>query len=654
MPINASLASKSLNLYNQNRYPLKSKPYMALPLGSVIPKGWLDQQLNRMRDGMTGRLDMMYKDVLGPRNGWLGGDGDVWERGPYWLDGLVPLAYILNDKNLIEKTKPWIEWTINSQTEEGYFGPKCLGTFPLPEAGLQRDKAGDWWPRMVMLKVLQQYYSATDDQRVIGLMQRYFRYQLNQLPKTPLDHWSWWAEQRGGDNLAIVYWLYNITADNFLLELAELIHTQTFNWTDTFLKTNKISELYSFHGVNIAQGLKEPVVYYQQSHGLKYLEAVKKALIDLELFHGQPQGVFGADELLHGNSPAQGSELCLAVELMFSLETMMSITADVSFMDHLERIAFNALPAQSTDDYMSRQYYQQANQVIVSRTERNFVTSHGHTDLCFGVLTGYPCCTVNMHQGWPKLVQSLWQATADNGLAALVYSASEVTAKVANGITVTFFEETNYPFEEIIRFRLKAGESVAFPLHLRVPGWCNKGTVTINGIKWIESEGNKIVKIERSWDDGDIVTLEIPMKISTKGWHEGAVSVERGPLVYALKINEDWKKVENNDKHGPYSEVHPASPWNYGLMVESLKRLEISQAFIIKPFDLKYPWNIENTPVALKLQGKRLAEWELYLGSAGPLPDGRQPNLSSVDEEEITLIPYGCTKLRITEFPLIM
>lgn len=653
MPSNASAALQALNYYGQNRYPLKAKPYMALPLGSVVPTGWLGEQLKLMRNGLAGHLDTIYPEVLGERNGWLGGDGDVWERGPYWLDGLVPLAYILKDEELLRKIQPWIEWTLNSQSEDGYFGPRSADDSPSPEDGLQRDKAGDWWPRMVMLKVLQQYYEASNDQRVIALMEKYFRYQLNELPRTPLNHWSWWGQQRGGDNLAVVYWLYNITREQFLLDLAELIHQQTFNWTETFLKSDKVSELYSFHGVNIAQGLKAPVIYYQQHPDIKYIEAVKKALQDLELFHGQPQGVFAADELIHGRNPTQGSELCLAVELMFSLESMVAITGEVSFMDRLEKIAFNALPAQSTDDYTGRQYYQQANQVMVSRTERNFITAHGHTDLCFGVLSGYPCCTVNMHQGWPKLVGSLWQATDDNGLAALVYAASEVTAKVAEGVTVQFFEETNYPFEETIRFRFKAAQPVFFPFHLRIPAWCTQATIQINGIKWKEAGGNQVIKIERLWTDGDIITLALPMHVSTKSWQEGAISVERGPLVYALRIGENWKEIDNDDKHGSFHEVHPSTDWNFGLLEKAIEQLKDNPKITRNAVDGKYPWNLENAPLEMQIKGKKIDSWKIYNGSAGPLPFSPQTKLDAVPEENLTLIPFGCTRLRITEFPVV-
>ena len=161
--------------YTNNRYPLVRKPLMELPLGSIKAKGWLQEMLVRQKNGATGQMDKLYPLVMGERNGWLGGDGDQWERGPYWIDGLLPLAYILDDAQLKAKVQPWIEWALKSQREDGFFGP--AKDYP-GEAGIQRDNSHDWWPRMVMLKILQQYYSATNDQRVIRFMTDYFRYQL--------------------------------------------------------------------------------------------------------------------------------------------------------------------------------------------------------------------------------------------------------------------------------------------------------------------------------------------------------------------------------------------------------------------------------------------------------------------------------------------
>ena len=114
----------------------------------------------------------------------------------------------------------------------------------------------------------------------------------------------------------------------------------------------------------------------------------------------------------------------------------------MQWADYLERVAYNALPTQVTDDYSARQYYQQTNQIAVTREWREFSTPHDDTDLLFGELTGYPCCTSNLHQGWPKFVQNLWYATADNGLASLLFAPSQVTARVAGGIEVNLKEET--------------------------------------------------------------------------------------------------------------------------------------------------------------------------------------------------------------------
>ena len=106
---NLALGNDNPN-YPNNRYPLIRKPYMELPLGSIKAKGWLLEMLLSQKNGATGQLDKLYPQVVGARNGWLGGDGDQWERGPYWIDGLLPLAYLLDDKALKDKVKPWIEW----------------------------------------------------------------------------------------------------------------------------------------------------------------------------------------------------------------------------------------------------------------------------------------------------------------------------------------------------------------------------------------------------------------------------------------------------------------------------------------------------------------------------------------------------------------
>jgi len=672
--------------YLQNRSPLYPKKYLELPLGAIRAEGWLLQQLELMKEGMTGHLDEWYPSVVGERNGWLGGDGDGWERGVYWLDGLVPLAWLLDDDALKEKAMLWIDWTLNSQTETGYFGPVPFEEAPLVEPGLQKGKRQDWWPKMVMLKVLKQYYEVSGDERVIDLLLNYFRFQLKELPETPLDNWTFWANRRGGDNLMVVHWLYNLTGESFLLELGDLLHEQTFPWTEVFLNEDcydgaDLDHLYpyntsnrypfdqelisrlctrqlqSFHCVNLAQGIKQPMIRYQQDPDPRYKVAVKKAISDIHLYHGQPQGMYGGDEPMHGKDPTQGIELCSVVELMYSLEKMIAISGDPSMMDHLEKIAYNALPTQVTDDFSSRQYFQQANQVMLTRHRHNFYEEdhHGGTDLCYGLLTGYPCCTCNLHQGWPKLVSHLWYATDGGGLAAIVYAPCNITAKVAAGVEISIREHTHYPFQDKIRFHISTPEEVSFPFHFRIPGWCEAPVFRIND-KEIEFEILEgMVIVDRVWKNEDQVELELPAKVKLNRWVENSVSVERGPLVYALKVREDWTEVENSDKYGHFSEVRPLDPWNYGLLEAVILDPDEGFELIQKPkVSGFYPWTLETAPLALLTRGRQIPDWKLFREMAGPLPHSLPlKHLQGEEPDVITLIPYGCTTLRITEFPVV-
>lgn len=644
------------NPYVNSRTPLRTNPYMELPLGGIKPDGWLREMLISQKNGATGHLDELYPQVMGQRNGWLGGDGDQWERGPYWIDGLLPLAYILDDNELKAKVKPWVEWAIKSQRPDGYFGPSK--DYP-NEPGIQRDNCGDWWPKMVVLKILKQYYSTTGDKRVIKLMTNYFKYQLNELPQKPLDHWTFWARYRGGDNLKEVYWLYNITGDKFLLDLAEILHKQSFDFTDMFLNSDLIATQGNMHCVNLAQGMKEPLLYYQQHPDSKYYDAVKKGFADIRKYMGQPQGLYGGDENIRDNNPVNGSELCSAVEMMYTLETILPITGDVAFADHLEKIAFNALPTQVTDDFMARQYFQQPNQVMITQHSRNFSTGHSGTDVCFGLLTGYPCCTSNMHQGWPKFTQNLWYATSDGGLAALVYAPNHVKAKVADGTEVSIEEKTTYPFDDKITFTISFDKgSLNFPLHLRVPEWCKQASVSINGKEAISYKGDSIFVIRRDWKSGDKVELVLPMQTSLTRWYENSVAVERGPLTYALKIGENWTKVKNDKDPVVYGteywEVRPTTPWNFGL--PNIRANKVDEMFTVvkKESVAANPWNLENAPVELKIQARRMKNWQLYNETAGPQPFSVQyGSEAETGTEEITLIPYGCSTLRISEFPVV-
>lgn len=645
-----------------NRTPLIQTPYAQLPIGEIAPEGWLQEQMQTLLNGMTGNLDIVYEKVVGDNNAWLGGEGDAWERGPYWIDGALPMTYIMNNRALKEKCQKWVEAILTSQKENGYFGPDTDRPFL---DGMQRDNSADWWPRMVALKILQQYYMATGDNRVIDFMTKYFKYQMEELPKKPLGNWTFWATERGGDNMLVVHWLYNITGDENLLKLATILHEQSADWTARFTTNNHLYRQNSLHCVNLGQGFKEPIIYYQQSKEQKHLEAPLEALRRIRHTIGFPTGLWAGDELLHFGDPTRGSELCTAAEMMYSLEEMYRITGNNSYADLLERIAYNALPTQITDSGDARQYYQQVNQVEITRKSRNFSTPHYDTDILFGTLTGYPCCTCNLHQAWPKFTQNLWYKTQKGGLAAMIYAPSKLTTTLASGANIIIEEKTSYPFEEEITFEIslpkRKHRTAEFPFELRIPEWSNGYDITINGEKAKAEEQEKnTICINRTWSDGDKVVLKLNAEIRISRWYDNAAVIERGPLVYALRMEENWTKhtCEGKDKERfgeYYYEVTSPTRWSVALNSNDIKKENISKSFTVEKHEMTFkPWSLQNAPISIKAKAIIMNGWEKQRNSAGAINYLTQMITEGEmgEDTEITLIPYGCTTLRLTEFPV--
>jgi len=631
--------------YPGNREPLMASPLVKLPVGAVRPRGWLRGQMEFMAEGFSGHLDELSDYLKPDGNAWLSrkgeGDRSFWEDVPYWLKGFGDLGYLLDDPRIIKEARRWIEAVIASQREDGYFGPRRnLDRSPDVKAGNP-----DMWPNMVMLSALRSYYEYSGDERIIRLMTNYFRWQLS-LPDEKFLL-PFWQQQRASDNLASVYWLYNRTGEPWLLTLAEKVHRHTANWT---------GGIASWHGVNISQCFRGPAVYFQQSKDPKHLAATERDYRMVRGIYGQvPGGLYGADENCRPGytDPRQGTETCTMVEMMLSDEMLLAISGDSRWADRCEDVAFNSLPASMTADLKALRYLTAPNMPLSDRQDKSPGLQNGGAMLLYDPRS-HRCCQHNVAHGWPYFTENLWMATAGNGLAAVMYAPCEVKAKVADGTEVKITEKTDYPFDETIELVISTPKEVKFPLLLRVPRWCERPVVLVDGkdLGAPAARGSYVV-IDRLWSDGSKVTLKLPMQLTIRRWKENhnCVSVNRGPLTYSLKIGEKIVRVGGTDKW-PAVEIHPATPWNYGLVLDGADPAAAIQVRR-KPGPLaRQPFAWDSAPVELEAKGKRIPAWKLDpKGLVGKLVDS--PVKSDEPTETITLIPMGCARLRIACFPVI-
>jgi len=516
---------------------LAPRTFIPLPLGSVQPHDWLLNQLRIQASGLSGHLDEFWPDIAD--SGWIGGKAEGWERGPYWLDGIVPLAYLLDDPGLKKKAKRWVDYILSHQHEDGWLGP-------IRDTGYGDSyKPYDPWPAFVISKAMMQYHQATGDVRIIPAMQKFYRRLDALLDERPLFDTG---KTRWPELVLCVHWLFERTGEGWLVRLAAKAHEQGFDWAAHFTDFRYKDKVVrpsggtdDTHVVHNAMAVKQSGVWFRQSRDPADRDAAFHAIESLDRYHGQVTGVFTGDENLAGKSPSQGTELCAVVEYMFSLETLLSIFGEPCLGDRLERIAFNALPATFKPDMWAHQYDQQVNQVICRVASDRVYVSNGPDANIFGLEPNYGCCTANMHQGWPKFTSHLWMRTPDDGLAAVALAPSSVTAEVA-GKRVHVELRTEYPFGELLEFVVSAPEPVRFPLLIRIPAWAEEATLELQG-ETVSAAAGTFHRIEREWHGETTVVLRLPMRFRLQRRYHDSAAIERGPLVYSLKVGEEWRPL---------------------------------------------------------------------------------------------------------------
>jgi len=562
--------------------------FQPLPLGTVTPAGWLQRQLRIQADGLTGYLDEFWPDVA--QSQWFGGNAEGWERAPYWLDGVIPLAWLLDDSRLQEKCDRYIDMIVDGQRPDGWYAP-----YPEDASSTQYDL----WAILLVNKVLVQYHEATRDEAVFKAVVRNLRAMLSILDQTPLFGWG---RFRWFEGLISVYYVYERIEEPWLLDLARKLFDQGFDYRQFYGGLDVTQPTprrglwrWDKHVVNTGMMLKAYALVSRIT-GQEQDRTFTRTMMDiLDRYHGQVNGMFSGDECLSGTNPVQGTELCAVVEAMYSLEHLLAVTGDPAWGDRLERITFNALPATFAPDMWSHQYDQQVNQVQCTHNPDHMWTTNGPESNIYGLEPNYGCCTSNMHQGWPKFAAHLWMRAGD-GLAAVAYAPSTAQFETL-GVPVRVSIDTDYPFRESLVLTVAADHPVDFPLHLRVPAWAEEATIQFEGESVQNLTPGSFYPVKREWNGTVRATLRFPMRAKASQRYNGAISLERGPLVYSLKMDEEWTRI-NADKpyrelpHGDF-EVRPTAPWNYGLLLDE-QTLDNGITFEEKtvgdrPFHLKAP-----------------------------------------------------------------
>ena len=606
---------------------MEKAQFRALP-GAIKPKGWLRRQLEIQAQGLSGHLDQIWPDVKNSR--WIGGDREGWERVPYWLDGFIPLAWILDDEDMKARAKRYMDAILAGQQEDGWICP----------CGEKERSTYDMWALLLIAKVMTVYADYSGDPRVQPALERALKQFSHFLDGHTLFGWG---ASRWFEGLIAIFWLYDKTQEPWLEELGQKLRSYGVDYEKLFkpFRHTKAERNWSFntHVVNLAMALKSGALAAQLEGGDP--DALALLMLDkLGRYHGTATGHFTGDECLAGNSPVQGTGLCSVVEAMYSYEVLLAVSGNPIWADRLEMLAFNALPATCSEDMWTHQYDQQVNQIackLLPEDQTVFLTNGPDSHL-FGLEPNFGCCTANFNQGWPKLAASCFMGGPNGGLVSALPLPCELNTKI-NGIPVQCEVESEYPFKGQVTYHVKAQRPVEFTLYIRIPGWADRA--------WLDGRPvptGGYFTVRRTWRE-DTIALRMEFDARLEDRPRKMHCLRRGPLLYSVPIAQRWEQMEYKkngvERKYPYCDyqVFPESDWAFGFAGDEFTAQEKEVGEI--------PFSFEHPPVTVEASMAPLP-WREENGVAAILPESREPLAAA---RKMELIPYGCARLRMTEMP---
>lgn len=617
-----------------------SRKFMYLKPADIKPEGWLRRQLELQAQGLAGHLDLIWPDVRDSR--WIGGDREGWERVPYWLDGFIPLAWLLEDRGLQKRAERYIDAILSGQQEDGWICP----------CGMEEREHYDVWAAFLICKVLVVYQECSGEEEgghsVEDAVYRALKQLLNHISARTLFGWG---AARWFECLIPLLWLRERRPEPWMDELAYVLEGCGIDYERLYARLSfdrpgaKRYWTYLNHVVNVAMALKSRAEMSlltgedPDAFALDFYEKLQKR-------HGMAIGHFTGDECLSGTSPLQGSECCGVVEAMYSYEELLSIGGNPFWGDLLEQTAFNGLAATVSADMWSHQYVQMTNQVECTRMPQgkmpfNSNNEEAHT---FGLEPHFGCCTANFGQGWPKFALSTVMRT-EKGLAVTVLAPVRVQTRVA-GREVCLTVDTEYPFRDSLRIRVMPEEPLEFELSVRIPGFARAAQIRV-GQETRDAVPGSFYMIKRCWKKEDGVVVELRYQEEFAERPSGMWALRRGPLFYAMPIEAEHERIEYErdgvERKFPYCDyaVRPKSDWAYGFGAGPVREVQAEMPGM--PFDREKP------PVMLETEMVPL-DWKKEDGMCRERPESVEPLGAPVKKR---LYPYGCTTLRMAEMPRV-
>ena len=641
-----------------------------VPLSGIEPEGWLRRYLEKQRHGLTGHIE-----VAGPpfnTEGWssmelIRKDNTHWvpyEQTGYWVDGALRCGHLLRDPWLTEKAARQVEHIVDNPDTDGFLG--------LP--ALKESEHWNRWAHAVFFRALMAHYSATGDKKIVKALQNHYLGGKH-------NH----AFGRNVCNVEAILWTYEKTGDNRLLDLALDAYAE-YNLqqpdADTSLATMLSDKRGTEHGVTYNEIAKLGAILYMATGKRKFLDATVNAYRKLDRDQMLIGGVHSSSEHLEGKDPLDSYETCDIADFTWGTGYLLMATGRAEYADKIERACFNAAPGAVKSDFKALQYFSCANQVVGTAHSNHNLFFRGEKWMSFRPNPGTQCCPGELNRIMPNYAARMWMTDGKGGLVAALYGPSRITAKVGKALQeVTVIQETNYPFSEEIDFLIRGTEAVKFPLVLRIPGWCNNAKLMMNGKSLAtKCKAGTFATLNRTFCPGDRVTLTLPMTLKTSQWTYGGIGIERGPLVYGLRIEEEWevdKDEVNQSKEFPAWNLKAASPWNYALCLDGKKLEDLIEIIHRNPSN--DPWSLDGAPIELHVPARRIRAWKverprtvechIYLDGIIQIDENSKkrtgdfeftpqlPDPETLQQrlgkrtETVRLIPYGCTHLRIAIFP---